>query len=113
MASSKVRLDDGGYTVRWCARRKEAKIFPVAVHQIDETRMIHGVLGGALNRDLGEIHPVRARGIPDMLGIASEPDQARMEERHIVGKMRGRVAFGIDGDKQRLHPVAVRAELVD
>ena len=83
-----MRLDDGGHTVRWCARRKEAKIFPVPVHQIDEAGMIDGVLGGAPNRDLGEIHPVGARGVPDSDGIRQKLDYGpRCRILHRGGKI--------------------------
>jgi hypothetical protein len=76
VASRKVRLDDGGHPTRRRSGRKEAEIFAVAIHQIDEAGMVDGVLDGAIDYNLGVIDPVGSRSVADMRRVAREPEQA-------------------------------------
>ncbi len=88
------------------ARREEAEIIAVAVHQIDVGGVIDGVVAGVL-RHLGVIDLVGVGDLADRVGAAGQPDQPRMEQRHVVGEMLGGVALGIDRDEDRLHLIAV------
>ncbi len=83
---------------------------PVGVDQVDDAGMIdlRGLAGGLGVPDLvGEGEPL------DGAGFAGQADQPRVKERDIAAQLLGRIRFGIDGDEQRLHRLARRAELVD
>ena len=94
-----MSLQDCGHPVHRGTWREEPEILAVAIHQIDEPRMIHRVFGTGAKVDLSVVDPVGACGVPNLRGIACEADQARMEGRNIVGEMGRRIAFGIDGDE--------------
>ena len=111
--AAQMRPDHLHHFLRRGAGRKEAEIVAVAVHQVDERRMIDRVIAVALVEiDALVIDPVGVGGVRDRLGAAGQSDQARMKHRHIVRKMLPRVAFGIEGDEQRLHVAGAGAQFV-
>jgi hypothetical protein len=68
-----------------CARagRKVAKIFAVATHQINESRVVDGVFRPVVPFDFFVIHPVSTRHRSDRNRIAGKADEARVKQRGI------------------------------
>jgi hypothetical protein len=77
--------------IRGGARREEPEILSVAIHQIDETRMIDDVFCGAFDRDLGLTARYKRAASRNLRNIACQAEQARVKERHVVAQAyRGR-----------------------
>src|SRR6478609_5135595 len=89
--SPKLRPDDLHHALGRRARRKEAEIVAVAIHQIDEGRMVDRVGAVLVEIDLCKIDLVRVGRLADRIHAAGQSDQARMKQLDVVGEMIGRV----------------------
>ncbi|KDP88671.1 hypothetical protein CF70_029185 [Cupriavidus sp. SK-3] len=99
--------------LRSLAMANEQPQLPAGVEHIAARRVVHGVVGRRCAWHLGVEH---LEVLGDLLqrGVVgrAHAQEARIEGRHVLRQQRLRVAFGVDRDKEHLHLVGIRPQLL-
>src|SRR5436305_1173672 len=97
--------------LRGSARWEKAEVLAVAPQEIDESRVVDGIVG-SIDLDPCVIRAVGVSRLLDRGRIAGQPDETRMERRHVALQVLRRIALRVDRDEDRLHSLTGRPQPV-